>query len=74
METRGADIDVSGLDTLFGQELLERLENRRLARGFLRAFGSERLERVLLQAQAAGFIDFELGQLEAAGSEINGQK
>ncbi len=32
------------------------------------------LSAVLLQAQAAGFVDFELGQLEAARPKINGQK
>ena len=71
MEARGADVDVLGLDALLGQQLLQGLENRRLARGFLRAFGAERLEAVLLQAQAAGFVDFELGQLEAARPKIN---
>ena len=29
---------------------------------------------VLLQAQAAGLVDFKLGQLEAARPEINRQK
>ena len=52
----------------------KRLENGRFARGFLRPFGPERLEAVLLQAQAAGFVDLELGQLEAARPEINGEK
>ncbi len=32
------------------------------------------LQRVLLQAQPARFVDLELGQLEAARSEINGEK
>ena len=74
VEARGADVDAPGLDALFGQQLLQGLENRRLARGLLRPFGPERLETVLLQAQAAGFVDLELGQLEAARPEINGEK
>ena len=74
VEARGADVDVPGLDALFGQQFLQRLEDGRLARGFLRALGAERLEAVLLQAQAAGLVDFKLGQLEAARPEINRQK
>ena len=69
-----ADVDVLGLDALLGEQLLQRLEDGRFAGGFLRPFGPERLDAVLLQAQAAGFVDFELGQLEAARPEINRQK
>ena len=39
MEARGADVDVLGLDALLGQQLLQGLEHRRLARGLLRPFG-----------------------------------
>ena len=62
------------LDARFGQRLPQRLEHRRFARGLLRPFGPERLEAILLQAQTAGFVDFKLGQLEAARPEINRQK
>ena len=37
-------------------------------------FSPERLEAVLLQAQPAGFVDFKLGQLEAARPKIHRQK
>ena len=44
------------------------------ARGFLRAFRAQRLDGKIFQAQTAGFVDFKLGQLEAARPKINRQK
>ena len=70
----GADVDVLGLDALFGDQLLQGLEDCGFARALLRPFGAERLEPVLLQAQAAGFVYFKLGQLETARPKINRQK
>ena len=72
MKSQSADVDVPGLDALFGQQLLERFENNRFARGFLGPFDPQGLEAVLFQAQAASLVDFKLGELEAARAEING--
>ncbi len=72
MEARGADVDIPGLDPFFGQQILQHLEDHRLAGRFLGSFGPQRLEAVLLQAQAAGLVNLELGQLQAARTEING--
>ena len=72
MKARSANVDLPGLDALFSQQPLQRFENGRFARGFLGPFRPEGLEAVLLQAQAAGFVDFKLGELEAARAEING--
>ena len=69
-----ADVDVLGADALFGEQLLKRLLHDAFAGGFLGALRAERLEAVLLQAQTARFVDFELGQLETARPEINRQK
>ena len=74
MEPGSADVDALGLDALFGQGLLESLEDGRIARCVLRAFGAEGLNPVLFQAQAAGFVHFELRQLQTARPEINRQK
>ncbi|OQC27180.1 MAG: hypothetical protein BWX68_00241 [Verrucomicrobia bacterium ADurb.Bin063] len=71
VEPRGADIDLPGLDPLLGQDLLQRLENHRLAGAFLRPLRAQRLEAVLLQPQPARLVDLELGQLETARAKIN---
>ena len=44
------------------------------ARGFLRAFQPQRFDGKTFEAQSAGFVDFKLGQLEAARPKINRQK
>ena len=42
--------------------------------GDLGAFGPQRFDPELLQAQTARFVDFKLGQLETARPKINRQK
>ena len=74
MEARRTNIDVLGLDAKRRDELLERLEDERLAFGFLRAFETERLDGVLLEHQPARLVRLELGQLEAACAKIHRQK
>ena len=74
MEPRGAHVDVLSLDGLLGQHFLQGFENSGFARGFLRPGSAQRPEAVLPQAQAAGFVDFKLGELQAARPEINGEK
>ena len=45
VKTRGANVDIPGLDASLGQQLLQRLlRHRRFARGFLRAFGAQGLD------------------------------
>ena len=44
------------------------------ARALLRPFRAEGANTILLQAKTARFIDFELGQLEAARAKIDRQK
>ena len=41
---------------------------------FLRAFGPERLEPILLQPQTTGFVDFKFGRLEASSPKIDREK
>jgi len=55
-----------------GQQLLQGFEDDGFARGFLSPFSPKGLQAVLLQAQAAGFVNFKFGQLQAARPEING--
>jgi hypothetical protein len=71
---RRADVDVPRLDALFNERFLKRLEDDRLARGFRRAFGAERLDGKSLESQPARLVDFKLRQLEAARPKIHRQK
>ena len=74
VETGGADIDVLGFDALLDQHPLQSLEDSGFAGVFLGAFGPQRFDPELLQAQTARFVDFKLGQLETARPKINRQK
>jgi len=72
--TRRTDVNGLGPNALFGHQVRQGCENQRFAGGFLRALCAEGFERILLQAQAPGLVDLELGQFEGAGPKIDRQK
>ena len=74
VEARGAHVYILRLDAFFGQQFLQRFEYGCLAGGFLRTLCPQRFQAVLLQQQATGLIELELGQLEAARPKIYRQK
>ena len=74
MEARRADVHFPGFNPLLGQQLLERLEDRRFAGGFLRALGAERLGSVSFQAQPTRFINLKLSEFETPCPKVHRQK